>query len=111
KCAGPRTEKTTRMRDLHFWITFYTWLRPRRIEEAGKISKALGLVPPKEMEEILAYYAKRDVDFHARVDELTATYAAPGEPDASYLKAKAQAEAMMNPFIEADERPDWPEDA
>ena len=83
------------MRDLHFWIDFYTWLRPRRIEEAAQISAALGLVPPKNLGEIEAFYAKRDVDFHARVDELTATYAAPGEPDASYLQAKANAEAMM----------------
>ena len=102
KCAGPRTEKTTRMRDLHFWIDYYTFLRPSRIAEAAKISAALGLIPLKNLAEIEAHYAKRDVDFHARVDELTATYAAPGEPDASYLQAKANAEAVMNPFVEAE---------
>ncbi len=68
----------------------------------GAAYVALGLIPLKNLAEIEAHYAKRDVDFHARVDELTATYAAPGEPDASYLQAKANAEAVMNPFTEAE---------
>lgn len=94
KCAGPRTAKTNRMRDLEFWIRFYAWLRPQRIAEAKIIAANMGIAP-RDNTDIIAHWERRDADFLERAPELTERFGAPGEPDESYLKAKARAEAMM----------------
>lgn len=94
KCAGPRTAKTNRMRDLEFWIRFYASLRPQRLAEAKIIAANLG-VAPRDNTEIIAHWERRDADFISRAPQLTEQYGAEGEPDESYLKAKANAEAIM----------------
>lgn len=94
KAAGPRTDKTNRMRDLKFWIDVFARTRPRRIKRADKIAKAMGL-PIRDHADVIAHFEKRDRDFLARADELTEKYGATGEPDETYLAAKAQAERIL----------------
>ena len=90
KAAGPRTAKTTRCRDLHFWIDVFAATRVDRIRQAKKIAKALG-IPPRDNTEVMTYVTMRDADFHSRADELMERYGAPGDPDPSYIEAKERA--------------------
>lgn len=94
KCAGPRTDKTNRMRDLDFWIDMFARTRPQRIERAAKIARAMG-IPKRDISVELAYFEQRDQGFHARSAELTQRYGAPGEPDQTYFEAKDQAERLL----------------
>ncbi len=95
RAAGPRGAKTNRMRDLQFWIMHYMAMEPRRIEEAERVAAALGVVQ-KDVAQIIAHFQKRWVDMLTRVPMLTETFGATGEPDASYLQAKARAEAALD---------------
>jgi hypothetical protein len=94
KCAGPRTQKTNRMRDLEFWIRFYAFLRPARLKEAEQIAANLG-VPPRDNADLLAHWQRRDADFIARAPELTERFGTLEPPDDAYRTAKANAEKMM----------------
>lgn len=100
KCAGPRIAKTTRCRDLHFWIDVFTATRPDRMRQARKIGAHMGIFP-KPDPRIMEYFAKRDEDFHARADQLMEQYGAPGEPDWSYVAAKQKAEELLEGLREA----------
>ena len=94
KCAGPRTAKTTRMRELPFWIEFYQFCLPMRLEEAKRIAENLGVIP-QDNKELVNHFSNRMADMLARKDVLTEMFGGGGEPDESYLRAKAHAEAIM----------------
>lgn len=94
KCAGPRTQKTTRMRDLKFWILHYMAHRPKRIEQAREIAARLGVAFP-DPAPIVARFEARDASFLSRVDMLTETYGDPGTPDKTYVAAKINAEMAL----------------
>lgn len=95
KCAGQRTAKTNRMRELHFWIDTYSALRPERLREAGHIAERLGVPPRADIDDLVAFYEKRDRDFHAREKVLTEQFGATEVPDESYLRAKDRAIARV----------------
>lgn len=95
KCAGPRTEKTTRCRDLHFWIRLFAAMRRIRLHDAGQASAKLGITPRPDLAQIVAHFEMRDAAFLERADALMEQYGAPGEPDETYLLAKARAEQIM----------------
>ena len=104
KAAGPRTDKTNRMRDLPFWIGFFAATRTARIARAREIAKRLGL-PARDNADLIAHFEARDQEFLSRTDELTAQYSAGGEPDETYLRAKMAAEdvlAGIDPLIRKD---------
>ena len=94
KCAGPRTAKTTRCRDLDFWIDVFAATRPDRVRQARKIGAHMGIFP-KENPEVMGYFTQRDADFHARAEALMEQFGAPGLPDETYLMAKEQAERLL----------------
>jgi len=94
KCAGPRTAKTTRCRDLRFWINVFSATRPDRIRQARNMARAMGIAP-RDISDVMQYVTKRDEDFHARAGELMERYGMPGEPDESYLEAYRRAEGLL----------------
>lgn len=94
-CAGPRTERTNRMRDLPFWIDLYMALMPDRIAEAEKTAAKLGIAPRKDLPALRAHFDARMLDMRRRAGKLTEQYGDLSEPDDSYLQAKASALAML----------------
>lgn len=94
KCAGPRTAKTTRCRDLHFWIDVFTATRADRVRQAALIAKGMGIAA-RDNTDVMAWFERRDADFHSRAEELMERYGAPGEPDPSYIEAKEQAARLL----------------
>ncbi|HXJ61886.1 MAG TPA: glycosyltransferase [Verrucomicrobiae bacterium] len=94
KCAGPRTDKTTRMRELAFWIGVFAATRPDRVREARWVSAELG-IPPRDIAPIMAHFEERDRQFLARADALMAQWSAGGEPDETYIAAKENAIALL----------------
>lgn len=98
KAAGPRTDKTNRMRDLPFWIGVFAKTRPLRLARAARIATTLGL-PARDNTDLIAQFEKRDAEFLGRADELTERFGAAGEPDESYLRAKAQAEKIIQEIV------------
>jgi hypothetical protein len=96
KCAGPRTLKTNRCRDVEFWVDVFAATRPQRVEQARGIADRLG-VQMANPSALIAMYEMRDADMRRRAAELQAQFGEAGEPDASYLEAKARAEFLMTP--------------
>jgi len=94
KCAGPRTAKTNRCRDVAFWCDFFARTQPQRVAEAVVIRQKLGLAP-RDMKDEISHFAQRIAQMAARAPELEAQYGAEGPPDDSYLAAKARAEKLL----------------
>lgn len=94
KCAGPRIERTNRMRDLPFWIGVFGALRHDRLLEARQIARNLGIIMPPP-EQTMAHFDLRDREFLLRAPALEERYGALGEPDAGYQHAKSEAEHLM----------------
>lgn len=94
RCAGPRSQKTTRMRDLKFWVMHYMAHRPKRIEQAREIAAKLGVVFP-DPKPIVAHFEQRDAGYLSRVPMLIEQYGDPAPPDETYLRAKRNAERVL----------------
>ena len=102
-CAGPRTQKTNRCRDIPFWISYYAALRPSRVEEARRIARKLGIAPRPDIAEMTVHWVQRDADMLSRADDLAQRFGAEGEPDDSYLAAKRAAEEHMQELVSLEE--------
>lgn len=98
--AGPRTERTTRMRDLVFWIQLFAALRDERVRQACMIARKLG-VPWGDKSVLIQKLRDRDSDFIVRAPALTEQYSAPGEPDETYLHALARGQRIMEELEDA----------
>lgn len=106
-----RKTRTQRMRDIHFWYSFYRYLEPERIAWAQSIADKLdlktlyfrkGRVKRRPLN-ILADRAQMIFDIRGWEDEhakkfdgIEANIGDPTAPDESYLQAKAYAEQRMN---------------
>lgn len=89
--------KTKSMRELPFWWGFYVHTRQERLAKAEQVRKQLGLeMAPDLLRIVLENWEFRDAKasqhFEAMERDLSA---AEGDPPARYLKAKANAEAIM----------------
>lgn len=90
KCAGVRNAKTTRCRDVAFWISVFSATRKERLQQAAAISEALGL-PVRDNAQEVAYFEARDREFLARAPALEQQFGATDLPDESYQRAYARA--------------------
>lgn len=89
--------KTKSMRELAFWWGFYVFTRKERLAKAEQIRKQLGIeMAPDLLRNIIENWEHRDSlaaqHFEAMERDLSA---AEGEPPPRYLKARANAEAVM----------------
>jgi len=94
QAAGARKLPTTRLRDLPFWIDLFAATRFERIHQAMLIADKLG-VTWEDRPEVAAVFEARDRSFHERAAMMEQQFGDPGPPDATYLAAKARAEAIM----------------
>ena len=94
KCAGARNLKTTRCRDVAFWVGVFAATRFDRISQAMLIADKLG-VKRQFQPELAAYFEARDRSFIERAAVLEQQFGELGPPDATYLAAKARAEKVL----------------
>lgn len=94
-CAGPRGAKTNRSRDIEFWVDVFAATRPQRVERAREICRKLGL-PFANPAAMLVAREAIDADMKRRAPELQAQWGDQGEPDETYLAAKAAAMRLMH---------------
>lgn len=95
KCAGPRTQKTNRCRDIEFWVDVFAATRPRRVEQARAIADRLG-VKMANPSALIAMYEARDAEMKRRAPALMAQFGEAGEPDESYRKALTRASVLLS---------------
>ena len=95
KAAGPRGFKTNRMRDVEFWIDLFQAQRAERLRQAEMIGDRLGVKPPENLAAIVEYFTNRMEEMRARAPTLRDAFGEPGEPDETYLSAKAAAEGVL----------------
>lgn len=106
KCAGPRTQKTNRCRDIEFWVDVFAATRPQRVEQARAIADRLG-VKMANPSALIAMYEARDAEMKRRAPALMAQFGEVGEPDASYVAAKKRAEAMVVRWSQPSDPTTW----
>jgi hypothetical protein len=95
RAAGPRSAKTNRCRDIQFWIMHYVAMESRRIEEAARVAATLGVVQ-KDTTSTIKYFQERWAGMLGRAPTLMEAFGVTDAPDASYLQAKANAEAALD---------------
>lgn len=95
KCAGTRGAKTTRCRDIAFWVSVFAATRPQRLAQAAEIGRKLGVAPPSNLAGIIANFETRDASFIARAPALQEQFGAEGAADETYLAARARAEEIL----------------
>lgn len=95
KCAGTRGAKTTRCRDIAFWVSVFAATRPQRLAQAAEIGRKLGVAPPSNLAGIIANFETRDASFIARAPALQEQFGAEGPADETYLAARARAEEIL----------------
>lgn len=95
KCAGPRTEKTNRCRDVAFWIKVFEATRGQRVAQAAQLRQNLGHAPRDPAGEI-ALFEERGKAFLASAPELERQYSSGAPPDELYKKAKLRAEMILS---------------
>ena len=95
---GGQRGKTQRLRDLALWIEVHARLRSQRINQATAMRLKFGqAVPPDQaFEGMLTSFQVNDDHLRSKVEEYEAQFGAVGEPDATYLAAKAKAEKLIN---------------
>lgn len=90
-----RPSRTQNMRDLRFWGEFYMSQRDRRVAEANRIAKALGWPRQLDVKALSREIDQLTPEFWATADDIETNQGAKGPPSASYVRAKARAEALM----------------
>lgn len=95
KCAGTRGAKTTRCRDIAFWVSVFAGTRGQRLAQAAEIGRKLGVAPPSNLAGIIANFETRDASFIARAPALQEQFGAEGAADETYLAARARAEEIL----------------
>lgn len=95
KCAGTRGAKTTRCRDIEFWIGVFAATRGQRLDQAKEIGRKLGVVPPANLSDIVHHFEARDAAFLARAPLLREQFGAEGPADDTYLAARTRAEEIL----------------
>lgn len=89
-------EKTHRMRELKFWRDFFVFNRAFRVEKGKHIAANLGLPVPQFGEAFAEALRKMLPDApDEHLDYLMERQGDLGEPDSSYLEAKARAMQIM----------------
>jgi hypothetical protein len=91
-------ETTNNMRELRFWTEFYHWLQPVRIEEARRISEALGFPALTVTDLFSKFTGIKNKKFMDRIEEIEAGQGDRGDPHEGYKIAKARAEEMLRTY-------------
>lgn len=98
---GGKRGKTGNMRDLGFWFRVFAETREERLEDARKITKAMGLSMPDPAEAI-ALFEKGDQLQLRKVPQFELAFGAGNKPPTQYyLEAKARAEQAFPQLMEA----------
>jgi hypothetical protein len=95
KAAGPRGMRTTRMRDVVFWVDLFQKQRAQRLLQAREIADKLGVTPVPGTATMAQFFHARMEGMKERAKALTDTFGEEGEPDETYIAAKAAAEELM----------------
>jgi len=99
--ANVRKHPTKRLRDLRFWMDVYIAKRPERMAHAADISRKLGIKQAPNMEKIFEHCRVRERFWDEHWQEWEKIFGDVSAPDATYLAAKAEADAFMKAAREA----------
>lgn len=99
---GGKRGTTQGMRELGFWFKFFAHTRGERIQEAERLARAYGFTVKVKAERSHFIKTLEDIDLaqQERIKEFGQRFGADlGEPSPVYIKAKAQAEEIMDKRI------------
>jgi hypothetical protein len=99
KLTGDKGTGTPRMRDLAYWYSVFHKTRVLRLEEAGRIHRALCGADLPDRSCVIADMAKKDAWREEMAPMWQEAYStAVGDPDAGYIKAMEKSTYVVNGF-------------
>lgn len=95
---------TQRMRDLSFWWSFYSALRPERLIEAERLRNYYNTsIAPMNLANAIRYWETRDRSFKPKIAQMESDMTGKQMPNERYQAAKAAAEAKLAELAQRNE--------